>query len=163
MELRADPNRVEPSLLHLGFKWDAETGAQLAVSRYMCYPRITLEQILCRLSLIYDGQGDTVPSRVASGIVQLTDGKCADRSLVYLEVAEDNSSRRSFDINVYGANLLIRDIQTELLRLRQHYDVDSDAFRRLMDLASDKRFGHLSGGVNRHGEDFFTFYYEAEA
>ncbi len=159
---QAKPEDTEPALLHLGFKWHTDDNTQRAISRYMCYPRLPLEGIQHRLSDVYADHSESAPHEVASDIVWLAGNRGGGQSPIYVEVFEDNSQRRSFDINLYGAGLRMRDLYGHLSKIRLHYCIADDQFRRLYALVGDKLFGHLSGGTNREGKDFLTFYYEAQ-
>ena len=134
----------------------------MTTSRYMWYPILTLAEILHRLSDVYEDHDDRTSFEIAREIIEVAGSRGIDNSLVYLEVFEENSLRRSFDINVYRANLRLRDIYSSLVRCWQHYSPPAQQFDRLYELVADKYFGHLSGGVNREGKDFLTFYYEAQ-
>jgi hypothetical protein len=94
-------------------------------------------------------------------IIQFSARRSVDRSFIYVEVHEDGNPRQSFDINLYKANLRLREIVPFLARIRQHYSVPVEQFDRLYELVGDKLFGHLAGGIDRHGQDFLTVYYEA--
>ncbi len=159
---QAKPEDTEPALLHLGFKWHTDDNTQRAISRYMCYPLLSLEDILHRLSNVYADHSESASYEVARDIVALAGSKSVGQSPIYVEVFEDNSQRRSFDINLYGAGLRIRDLLGHLSTIRLHYCIPDDQFRRLYTLVGDKLLGHLSGGINREGSDFLTFYYEAQ-
>ena len=161
-DIQATTNRTEPVLLHLGFKWNADDSTQRAISRYMWYPSLSLAEILHRLSDIYLDQSDRTSFEIAKEIIEVAGSRSVDKSLVYLEVFEENSLRRSFDINVYRAGLRLRDIYSSLLACTQNFSIPDQQFGRLYPLVADKYFGHLSGGVNREGRDFLTFYYEAQ-
>jgi hypothetical protein len=89
-----------PPLLYLGFKWDLDDGGPGTVSRYLCYPRLTLAGILGRLSHIYDGHQDRTSWQVAETIITHAAQKSPASSFIYVEVSEEDSPRRSFDINL---------------------------------------------------------------
>ncbi len=161
-DTRDRPEDTKPSLLHLGFKWHTDDNTQRVISRYMCYPRLPLDSIQDRLSGVYAAHSESVPHEVARDIVSLAGSRSGGQSPIYVEVREDNSRRRSFDINLYGAGLQMRDLNGHLSKIRLHYHIPDEQFRRLVALVGDKLFGHLSGGTNREGKDFLTFYYEAQ-
>jgi hypothetical protein len=72
---------------------------------------------------------------------------------------EENNSRRSFDINMYKANLRMRDLYPLLSRIFRYYRIPDDIFHPLYDQVKLRIFGHLSGGVDRAGRDFLTIYH----
>jgi hypothetical protein len=160
-DLQASRARIDSGLLHLGFKWSTDDPAKKAVSKYVWHPLLTIEEVLQRLEYVYADQPNNVSHEAAGEILTLAASRSGRRSLRYLDVSEQQSQRRSFDINLYRAGLRIQDVHEHLSRVRQHYGIPDAQFRRLCSLTGQKLFGHLSGGTNREGQDFLTFYYEA--
>ena len=154
-------NKQEPVLLHLGFKWKTDDNTQGAISRYMCYPMLSVEDILKRLLNVYQGHEDNTSLQIAGDLIELAGSSGADNSFIYVEVGEDNNPRKSFDINLYKAQLRLSEIVSSLSRMREHYSIPTEQFARLYQLVGNKLFGHLAGGLNREGKDFLTVYYEA--
>jgi len=159
-DVQADPDQREPALLHLGFKWRTDDPAQGAVDRYVCYPLLSTEEISKRLADVYQGHEDRSSWEVAEALVRFAAGRSADRSLIYLEVTEEDHPRRSFDINLYKANFRIGEIRSLLWRVCRHYSIPDQRVGRLYREVGNKLFGHLSGGVDREGRDYLTVYYE---
>lgn len=79
--------------------------------------------------------------------------------LLYLEVTEAGQPRRSFDLNLYDARLLVRDQQAVLFAMRDHFGVRPGQFQALYDQIKARPLGHLAGGVHRNGQAFFTVYF----
>lgn len=159
-ELRSGANRSDPRLLHLGFKWDTADATRCAVARYVCHPQLSEEGILSRLSGIYEGLGDGASCEAARSIVALACGRAAAPSFLYLEVSEAGNPRKSFDVNLYEANLRLRQLRSILSKVRDHYAIAPERFDLLYESIGPKLFGHLAGGVDREGRDFLTTYYE---
>lgn len=159
-DIQSKRDKMEPVMLHLGFKWNTNDNTHRAVARYACYPLLSVSGMLQRLTNIYQGHEDKTSLRVAKEIVEFAANRAGERSFIYLEVSEGKSPRISFDINLYRANIRLKEIHASLWELRGHFSISADRFGRLYELAGDKLLGHLSGGVNREGEDFFTVYYE---
>src|SRR5690349_8805671 len=88
----------EPELLNLGFKWYAAGDSPSVVSRYTCYPMLDLAGMLRRIRAIYDGATEAPSCRIALELVQLAARRGA--ALIYLEVAEEGTPRRSYDLNL---------------------------------------------------------------
>jgi len=146
-------------LLHLAFKWDLVTGGGVT-SRYLWHPFLSAAEIGQRLDRIYrDGPAASVA--VARAVLQAAAERAPAEKLQYLEVEEPQTSRRSFDLNLYNAKLHVRDIQSLLLRLREQYSVRPGQFQALYDQIKGMLLGHLAGGVHRDGRDFFNVYYGA--
>ena len=160
-EVQTNPASPDPKLLHLGFKWNIADNIQRTVSRYLCYPRLSAEDILRRMTDVYaDHQGCTW-QEIATEIIAFAASRVDVGAFIYLEVMEEDGLHSSFDINLYAAMLPLSSIKPALIRLRDHFAIQSDTFDRLSHLTCDKRLGHISGGISQHGEDFLTVYYEA--
>jgi len=108
-------------MLYLGFKWDVTANTNGSLTRYTLYPEISSENILDKIDSTY-----------------LNHSNAQARSLKYLEVTEDNSSRKSFDINLYEAGLKTHDIYAELIAMQKHYKIDAQNFMNFITLSSTK-------------------------
>lgn len=161
-EIKIRPDKTDPFLLHLGFKWDASDNTKKALTRYTWYPLLAIEDILVRLSNILDPHGYKITLEIAKDIVSMASSRVPHNAILYLEVSEENNPRRSFDINMYRAKLQLRELYPFLLKMCGHYSIASEHFHALYEQAKSKRFGHLSGGIDREGRDFLTVYYGVE-
>ena len=159
-DIQIKSNRNKPVLLHLGFKWNTDNNTEGIISRYTCYPLLSINEILKRLTKLYENHEDSTSLGVAEDIIRFAASRGAATSFIYVEVGEENNPRHSFDINLYKANLRLSDIYPSLSKTREHYSIPAEQFARLYKLVGNKLFGHLSGGVNREGNDFLTVYYE---
>jgi tryptophan 7-halogenase len=149
----------EPVLLHLAFKWDLMKGGGVT-SRYLWHPFLSAAEIGERLDRIYrDGPAASVA--VVHAVLQAAAEHAPAERLQYLEVEEPQTSRRSFEFNLYNAKMHVRDIQSLLQRLREQYGVRPGQFQALYDQIKGMTLGHLAGGVHRDGRDFFNVYYGA--
>ena len=150
--------RSEPLLQHLAFKWDLLKHADV-VTRYLWHPMLSAEGIAERLSHVYRGSGDGISLEIAKAVFDLAAARISAERLQYLEVQEDENERRSFDLNVYTADMQVKDLQQALFRMREHYGVRPGQFQALYDQIKNKALGHVAGGVHRNGRDFFNVYY----
>lgn len=157
------PDGPSPVLLHLAFKWDASRPARCVLTRYVWHPWLSLQDILAGLSEVYGGRRGEEPFDIARGVLEVAAGRIPHQGVRYLEVTEDDNSRRSFDLNLCDANLLVSDLYPYLLRMCRHYAIAFDQFQALYDRIRSRTVGHLAGGVHREGEDFFNLYYGVEA
>ncbi len=149
----------EPGLLNIGVKWDARSGVHCRTD-YLCFPMLSAEEILGRVELLYRDQ-TTHPSHDFSvRLILQAAARNPGASFIYVEVGEAGSPRKSFDINLYKANLTVSDIRPLLIQLRQRYEIDSVSIDLLLGRIGERCLGHLSGGLDRHGRDFATIYYE---
>lgn len=158
-EVRATGTK-EPALLNLGFKWRTGDNPVNVVSRYTCFPMLDLAGMLHRIRGIY-GPGTHQPScRFALHLVQLAARRNA--SSIYMEVSEEGTPRRSYDINLYKANLTLASIEPLLREAASQYALPDGQFDALYSRVGSRLLGHLSGGVARDGSDFLTVYYETQ-
>jgi hypothetical protein len=158
-ELHSKSNKLEPVILGLGFKWNPLNNGQGRISTYTCYPLISVKIILQKLSSIYDHHPNTL--QIINSLINYTASKMMnDSSFIYIEMSEENNGRISFDINLYKANLQIKEIYPFLCQICQHYSISIETFNLLYEKINTKIFGHLSGGIDREGKDFLTIYYE---
>jgi hypothetical protein len=156
-------NNSKPHLLHLGFKWDPFDPEKNNITRYTWHPWLTGEEILNRIGAIADPVKHGHLFETAENVVKISTERMSYRDILYLEVTEEGNPRKSFDINVYRGGLLVGELYPLLTRLGQHYAIPHAEFHGLYDDIKTKRFGHLSGGINREGKDFCTVYYGVES
>lgn len=160
-EVQSQGSSVDPKLLHVGFKWNVADNTQRTISRYLCYPLLSAEVILQRMARIYAGYGGCTSLEIVFQIISLAASRADPGSFIYLEVLEGDNVRRSFDINLYSAMLSLGSIWPALLRLRDHFAIPTAPFEQLNRVTSNKLLGHVSGGIDQHGVEFVTIYYEA--
>ena len=70
---------------------------------------------------------------------------------------------RSWDVNLYKTGLLVSDAAPELEAIGRHFGVDAGALSAALAPMQDRLLGHLSGGIDRHGEEFVSVYAELRA
>jgi hypothetical protein len=157
--LKQNPRNPSPFLLHLGFKWDTLDDRKRAVAEYRCFPSFTVEDMRERLSGVFAAEKHKAACEIANGILDRASRRAAGDPFLYLEVEEKGNPRRSFDINVYRANMKMQELYPLLSRMAHHYEIPAQDIRRIYEPAKDLIFGHLSGGVDREERDFLTWYF----
>jgi len=156
---RVNPQQLEPFLIHQGFKWDASDNRICAKTAYTCFPLFPVENMLEKIpGFFYDRKGKK-PSEIAEGIVKLASKKIGYEEFLYFEVSEEGNPRKSFDINMYRANLRLSELYPFLLDIVRHYSISDEQFHALYEPVKSQIFGHLSGGIDRQGRDFLTLYF----
>jgi len=158
-EIRNQPSKSDPFLLHLGFKWDVSDNSRRVLTRYNWYPFLTVENMRQRTANILNPQKYGYPLEIVNGILDMASRKIPHQDILYLEVTEEENPRRSFDINMYRANLQLREMYPLLSKMCEHYSIPLEQFRNLYERVDTKTFGHVSGGISRRGVDFLTIYY----
>jgi hypothetical protein len=156
---KKNPDKPDPYLSHWGLKWDAADNTRSALARYTCFPGLTVEEMLERLSNNLYGQTGRNPFQIVKDLLDLASNKVGRDKFLYLEVNEGNNPRTSFDINIYGANLRMKEVYPFLLEMCGHYSISNRQFHILYDPIKNQTFGHLSGGTDSKGRDFLTVYF----
>lgn len=161
-EIGKSNHRPGPTLLHLGLKWDVSDPVRQSLTRYTWYPWLSSHEILQRVSHILESERGEAARQAAEQLVSLALARIPDPDILYLEVTEEGNPRRSFDINIYRANLQLAEVYPLLSMLCRRHSVPFDTFHSLYNGIKMKRFGHLAAGVDREGKSFFTAYYGVE-
>ncbi|MBE7182859.1 MAG: hypothetical protein INR68_00460 [Methylobacterium mesophilicum] len=156
--LPEDRNR---RLVHLAAKWNPDDPARAAVSRYYIPAGATgAERVGAHLDAL---SSDLAPSAtLARDMLALAATRCAGDALFFMEVEDEQTPRRSFDLNIYPADLRVAALEEPLRRLLARYRLDPATVDPLLAEIGRSALGHLSGGVDRHGRDFATVYYGIE-
>jgi hypothetical protein len=160
--IRKNPHRPAPFVLHRGFKWDLKDPSKRGTGRYTCFSFLPMETLLERVSNILDPHAYERSFDIAKDMVGAAASRIPARDILYLELTEDNSPRRSFDINMYRADMQLKELYPILSRMCRHYSIPSEEFHTLYDPVKTEIFGHLAGGIDRDGKDFLTVYYGVE-
>jgi hypothetical protein len=148
----------DPYLSHLGFKWDAGDNTRKSLTRYTCYPGYSSKEMMDRLSDSFYHKHTGTPLEILNGILDLASSRVDSSRFMFLDVREEDSQRSSFDINVYGATLRLKELYPFLSNIFQHYDLTEAQFQKIFGQVKDHVLGHLAGGTGRKGEDFLTLY-----
>ncbi|GGO87577.1 hypothetical protein GCM10011348_41090 [Marinobacterium nitratireducens] len=147
-----------PALLNLGFKWQAGRPADLVLDSYLCLPRIRHLDIVGRVRERAGELGDAV-----ADLVLWAAAAVPDRELVYLEVDGGEGGRYSYDINLYPCRRSLSDAAPRLQALAGRLCCDGGELDALLERHARAPLGHISGGRDRQGRGFFTFYYAVGA
>ena len=159
-EVRARPGDLHPRPMFLGFKWDQADPGASRVTRYDCHPLLPLDRMIGRIQGLISAE---TPRRITEHCIGLAARRGASAAFKYLEVFDDDGTRRSFDLNLYSGGLGLRDIRPQLHELAQHYQIDPAVLDRQLDQVDGAALGHISAGVSGDAGEFFSVYYEAPA
>jgi hypothetical protein len=157
--VKSNPHAPDPYVSHLGFKWDAEDNTRRAFAKYTCFPNCTFQAMLERLSQDFYGREGRSPFDIVKNILKLASRKVSQQKFHFLDVKEENNPRSSFDINVYSANLQLKEVHPFLLGICRHYAISEERFHSLYERLKEHILGHIAGGIDREGKDFFTLYF----
>jgi hypothetical protein len=150
---------MEPALHDLGVKWDTTSGAHCRAD-YVCFPLLSVTDILSRVARLYPVRPGPPSYELSIDLIRQAARSDPSASFVYLEVGEGGSPRKSFDVNLYKANMTVSDAGPLLTRLARHYGIDKARVGQLLERVGGRCLGHLSAGLDRHGRDYATIYYE---
>lgn len=161
-EQACQQNVGDPVLLHLAFKWNPLTDSAGSIAKYIYHPGLSVAKIFARLTALYSGADDRFSLAMAQDLINAASARVSANNLMYIEVSEQGNPRWSFDINLYEANLYLAEVEDLLFGMSKHYAIPDGQFKLLYNTIKANRLGHLSGGIDREGRDFFTVYYEPE-
>lgn len=153
---------AERILLHQAYKWDAVHPHRHVISKYHWFPRLSVQRMTQRIARIYEEPAFEESLDVAIGVLKVACKRINPEDIEYLEVSEEDTPRRSFDLNLYTARLHLHELYPALIRICRHYQVDEDKFEAFYHGVKMEVFGHLAGGIHRNGEGFFNVYYGVE-
>lgn len=139
----------EPLLVHRAVKWDPEDDTLAATSRYIAHPARSVADIA---QVIRDLLGPGAPADLSLALLNRAAGRVPAWDRLFLEVDEDGSSRRSFDMKLYDARFSMADLNPALPAILAHFGIECFAFPADV-------LGHISGGRGRDGHAFLTLYY----
>lgn len=149
-----------PQLLHLGVKWDTALPGRHQVARYDCHPLLGVRAILRRIVMCYGEDGASALCALAQAIVRAAAQRNRDASWLYLEVSEQGNPRASFDINLYKSGMLVADIGQQLRQAGAFLALPPERIEEQLFRLGACPLGHLSSGMDRHGQPFLTVYGE---
>jgi hypothetical protein len=155
-------NQTKPHIMFLGFKWDVLDPAKKALTKYTWYPALSFEEIRRRLSDIYENDKGRKSIELAEEFLRIISSRTTYDKVYYLDVAEGDSPRRSFDINAYSANLQLKELYPLMMKIWEYFSIPAQEFSDLYRQMETKIFGHFSGGIDREGNDFLTIYFGLE-
>lgn len=155
---KAIPKLKEPFIGALGFKWDTFNPAKQVITKYICFPALSLENIHKRMADIFQSQVNSLLIEASKDILASALEKITLNEIIYLEVADGNNPRRSFDINVYDARLQMKHIGRPIRKIFQHFSIPDGIYENIYNPNNEYSFGHISGGVDKDGKAFITLY-----
>lgn len=145
-------------LVHLAVKWQAQLPYDAATTRYV-WPAEARGIAAINTRLATPGFGGLPSAVAAQAIVERARRRCEDDQIFFLEVSEEGSPRRSFDVNAYAAGLAVREVVPVLRSLARAYGLDNQELDGLLARLGPVTLGHISGGLGRNGQDFTTLYF----
>ncbi|WP_374627615.1 hypothetical protein [Devosia sp.] len=143
-------------LVHRAVKWDPDSAEGAAVSLYEADPTLSVTDTVDR---IFDLLGDHPAADLVVSVFHRAAGRLPAQDRLFLEVTEQGTDRRSFDLKVYDAGFTVGSFGDAMSELATAFGFDRVDRDRLSRLPSAEVLGHLSGGRGRDGRPFLTLYY----
>lgn len=151
---------LKPFLIHQGFKWDTDDNSRCARTDYTCFPLFTAGEIMERVRGIYHPGLGNIPSEIAESFLKAAREKVDGfHEMLYLEAGEKDNPRTSFDLNIYRSNIRMTALYPLFEMICRYYSIPLGRFNALYEPVKKRIFGHISGGIDRHGRDFMTIYF----
>ncbi|MBK8083178.1 MAG: hypothetical protein IPK28_04675 [Devosia sp.] len=143
-------------LVHRAVKWDPDIPEGTAISLYEADPTLSVTDIVDRIFALL---GDHPAADLVVSVFHRAAGRLAARDRLFLEVTEEGTDRRSFDLKVYDAGFTLGVFDAAVADLAAAFGLDRVDRDRLAQLPTGETLGHLSGGRGRDGRPFLTLYY----
>lgn len=153
----------KPSLLFRAAKWDVTQSQSAGLSFYRSTPHLTGAAIADRIGVLCQDRALQVP---AGFVLDMLARAVLRNPLVppfFLEVEDEGTPRRSFDLNFYDSGFSIADVMPVFPQLAQHFGLNLEQARQLQSMPKRAALGHLAAGLARDGREFLTLYYGAGA
>lgn len=146
-------------LQFLGFKWSLQNSSIAVVSRY----KSSIVQDWSEIrSLLLAATDHRVRPILDSMLLQLQpSSQRAKEVFPLLEISEEGSDRRSWDLNLYDGNWSLGQIQSSLLATVETLRIPQQEFFPWILPIAASSLGHIATGLGRNGDPFLTVYYGA--
>lgn len=142
-----------PATVHRAVKWDPEHPGEGRSSRYDLAEAPAAEA----MAALFAGRPLGAP-----GLALGLDALALAPGGMLLVVTEAGSPRRSFDLNLYGAERPVAALAAPLARAAAVFGIDPGEAADRFGAVGARPLGHVSGGLGRDGRDFATLYYGAD-
>lgn len=147
------------NLVYLSLKWDVAIPSRRAVARYSALPPMAASELIAKLPEKYDFKEKSSFFRLVGGLLEQVAPSAENRALFVLDVVEDENPRRSFDVNLYDANLRVADIAAPLRDILVYFNICEDDISAFYKPIRGERLGHFSAGIDRGGREFATVFF----
>lgn len=142
--------------VHRALKWRSDS-QQCIATDYDWLPCADADQLVSAMTSLCEG----VSVGALQQLLAIATKEAPAEDLQLLRVSEADSPRKSFDLNLYDAQLQVCEVETLLPQLFELGLSDQRSLSAL-NAVSDRLLGHIAVGVSRDGQQFLTVYYGAE-
>lgn len=156
--VRAAMNARPPqsALVHRAFKWTPGPAGALYVTLYIWLPCRTFMEIEAHLA--DPAFGGSPGALCAKALLRRMERSTGAGEVMVMRVEEPGNPRRSLDINLYRADLRVGAVRDLFEQAAADLGAPMQETRAALDRCADQPLGHLSLGLARGGEPFFTIY-----
>ena len=157
------PDATQPfqsgRLQFLGFKWSLQNSSIAVVSRY----KSSIVQDWSEIKSLLLAATDHKMRVAVDSLLQQLQPSSQKATEIYplLEISEEGSDRRSWDLNVYDGQWSLGHIQSTLLAAVATLQIPHEDFFSWILPITSSALGHIATGIGRNGEPFLTVYYGA--
>jgi tryptophan halogenase len=153
-----------PTLVHRAWKWRLPPASRHVVTDYTWRQNGAGEDLMRRVAQLCEPPGTAHPAaRAVRALRDLAGANTRFDDLMLLDVQEEGTPRRSFDLNLYPTELTLRAIAPAIEELRREFGLSREQIDTAFEHALDLPLGHISGGSGRDGAPFVTIYFGVEA
>ncbi len=145
----------------LALEFLLEAGA--VASADLCFSSLDIFGLPPRFRAAAESGSLVVRDWTALAMIEAARHRCPDDRIFFMEVQEEGSPRRSFDINFYSAGLRVASVEEPVRRMAAAYAIAPPEIDGLLSRIGGEPLGHLSGGMGRDGRDFATLYFGVAA
>jgi len=146
-------------LVHRAVKWRPHRPEAGGVARYLADPALSGAAVAARIAELFGDRSDEPPARLVLSLYNRARGRASADDLLLLEVEEEGTPRRSFDVKFYDAGFRLADLAASLPALAAHFALPPADAAALAALPAEAALGHLAGGIGRDGRAFLTLYF----
>lgn len=155
-----DPNPNHSKLRFLGYKWSMNDPTVAVVSRYRTLAASQWTQLTDTMQqqvppVFHAALSELLDNFQPTSNVMLTD-------LALLEVEEEGSDRKSYDLNVYAHERQVADIANSIRSVAAGLNIDASQLDSWITAQNHATVGHVAIGQSRTGLPFVTIYHSAD-
>ncbi len=144
-------------LQFLGFKWSMSESSMAVVTRYRI---LRVADWKDAATIMQANTGPALQS-VMQGLMTAVcmRGQAETCTPSVLEIEEEGSDRKSFDLNVYDLGLSVVALAAPILLAAGVLSLEGAAIENWLAMNSGASVGHIATGLGRDQQSFFTIYY----
>lgn len=150
----------QSALVHRAFKWTPGPAGALHVTLYTWQPCQTCREIEAQLA--DPAFGGSPGALCAQALLRRLERSTGAGEVMVMRVEERGNPRRSLDINLYRADLRVGAVRDLFEQAASDLGAPMQNAQAALDRYADQPLGHLSLGLAREEQPFFTIYFGVE-